>query len=390
MWKSTPSEQQWTENSYSFILFFKIVILYPYGLKIATLSSKKLGDSYEGTLKNNYLYNDKELFDDADLNWYDYGFRNYDPQIGRFTQLDPLTFSYPFYTPYQFAGDEPIANVDVDGLEPAPATVIRFMKGIEKAGASNISVKLIQGGKYAGMWSVAWGQAGQAFAHVFKTTGTVTNAVGRGVGLGAKIGMGIKVINLGNNVLTATAKPVTCHGAYQNGYNEPIGEPAYGGVTLTGGTGDGGYARKDKNPDPQLVDIKMISGVAYIMAIGQFRLYLKVPVNSKVAETIQLWKEAAIQTEENVELMKYLSGEKPEPSEEKDEATTSKTSATPENTDQVKVKQVYEGMKPGTIVFWETDYPGSKKGIRAKVITDSTGEIYPGNKPATDTIKYKW
>ena len=29
---------------------------YAYGLKIATLSSKKLGDSYEGSLKNNYLY----------------------------------------------------------------------------------------------------------------------------------------------------------------------------------------------------------------------------------------------------------------------------------------------------------------------------------------------
>jgi RHS repeat-associated protein len=92
---------------------------YAYGMKIAALSSKKLGDSYEGTLKNNYLYNSKELFDDADLNWYDYGFRNYDPQIGRFTQLDPLAFYYPFYTPYQYAGCEPIGNVDIDGLEPA-------------------------------------------------------------------------------------------------------------------------------------------------------------------------------------------------------------------------------------------------------------------------------
>jgi RHS repeat-associated protein len=91
-------------------------------LKIAAISSKKLGGSFEGTLENKYLYNDKELFDDADLNWYDYGFRNYDPQIGRFTQLDPLTFKYPFYTPYQFAGDEPVSNVDMDGLEPKPVT----------------------------------------------------------------------------------------------------------------------------------------------------------------------------------------------------------------------------------------------------------------------------
>jgi RHS repeat-associated protein len=90
---------------------------YAYGLKIAGISSKKLGDSFEGMLDNKNLYNDKELIDEGDLNWYDYGFRNYDPQIGRFPQLDPLTDDYPELTNYQFAGDDPIANVDVDGLE---------------------------------------------------------------------------------------------------------------------------------------------------------------------------------------------------------------------------------------------------------------------------------
>ena len=90
---------------------------YAYGLKIASISSKKLGDAGEGTLKNTYLYNDKELFDDGDLNWYDYGFRNYDPQIGRFPQLDPLTDEYPSLTPYQYASNDPITNIDVDGLE---------------------------------------------------------------------------------------------------------------------------------------------------------------------------------------------------------------------------------------------------------------------------------
>ena len=33
--------------------------------------------------------------------------------------MDPLTDDYAHYTPYQYAGNEPIANVDVDGLEPA-------------------------------------------------------------------------------------------------------------------------------------------------------------------------------------------------------------------------------------------------------------------------------
>ncbi|MEO6733210.1 MAG: DUF6443 domain-containing protein [Ferruginibacter sp.] len=90
---------------------------YAYGLKIAAISSRKLPDLAEGAIKNNNLYNDKELIDDADLGWYDYGFRSYDPQIGRFPQLDPLTDDYPELTPYQYASCEPIANIDIDGLE---------------------------------------------------------------------------------------------------------------------------------------------------------------------------------------------------------------------------------------------------------------------------------
>mgnify|MGYP001557636762 CR=1 FL=1 len=95
---------------------------YAYGLKITAISSRKMGDIGEGKLSNPYQYNDKEMLDeDADLNWYDYGYRSYDPQIGRFPQLDPLTDYYPFYTPFQFAGNDPIANVDIDGLEPGGA-----------------------------------------------------------------------------------------------------------------------------------------------------------------------------------------------------------------------------------------------------------------------------
>jgi hypothetical protein len=33
--------------------------------------------------------------------------------------VDPLTGSYPWYTPYQFAGNMPIWAIDLDGLEPA-------------------------------------------------------------------------------------------------------------------------------------------------------------------------------------------------------------------------------------------------------------------------------
>lgn len=53
---------------------------------------------------------------------YDYGFRIYDPRLGRFLSVDPLFRSFPWYTPYQFAGNRPIFAIDLDGLEDIPAT----------------------------------------------------------------------------------------------------------------------------------------------------------------------------------------------------------------------------------------------------------------------------
>jgi RHS repeat-associated protein len=50
----------------------------------------------------------------------DYGFRVYDPRCGCFLSVDPLTKDYPFYTPYQFAGNKPIYALDLDGAEELP------------------------------------------------------------------------------------------------------------------------------------------------------------------------------------------------------------------------------------------------------------------------------
>ncbi|MEZ4951798.1 MAG: RHS repeat-associated core domain-containing protein, partial [Saprospiraceae bacterium] len=45
-------------------------------------------------------------------------FREYDPRIGRFFVVDPLSISYPFYSPYQFSGNRPIDMIELEGLEP--------------------------------------------------------------------------------------------------------------------------------------------------------------------------------------------------------------------------------------------------------------------------------
>ncbi len=40
----------------------------------------------------------------------------------RFMSIDPLARQFPFYTPYQFAGNSPIAAIDMDGMESFIAT----------------------------------------------------------------------------------------------------------------------------------------------------------------------------------------------------------------------------------------------------------------------------
>lgn len=50
-------------------------------------------------------------------NSYDYGMRMYDPRVGRFYSVDPLTGKYPELSPYQFASNTPIQAIDLDGLE---------------------------------------------------------------------------------------------------------------------------------------------------------------------------------------------------------------------------------------------------------------------------------
>jgi RHS repeat-associated protein len=56
-------------------------------------------------------------------NSYNYEYRMHDPRLGRFFAIDPLAPEYPWYTPYQFSGNRPIDCVELEGLEPSPATV---------------------------------------------------------------------------------------------------------------------------------------------------------------------------------------------------------------------------------------------------------------------------
>lgn len=89
---------------------------YPFGLTMAGISSQSLPVK----LVNRQKYNGKDLqqhefSDGAGLEWYDYGARMYDPQTGRFTAQDAYAEKYYGMSPYQYAANNPIKNIDVNG-----------------------------------------------------------------------------------------------------------------------------------------------------------------------------------------------------------------------------------------------------------------------------------
>jgi RHS repeat-associated protein len=124
---------------------------YPFGLTMAGISSKAAGK-----LENKFKFNDgTELTSDFDLSLYETPHRGYDPQIGRFWQIDEFGEVFEEWSPYVFSLNNPISLNDPAGLTPndplpkeppkdAPAETLQNVTvvGIRKTGDVNHGISL--------------------------------------------------------------------------------------------------------------------------------------------------------------------------------------------------------------------------------------------------------
>ncbi|MCF2218690.1 RHS repeat-associated core domain-containing protein [Chryseobacterium sp. PS-8] len=83
---------------------------YPFGMK---------HEGYNQTAGNpaySYQYNGKEL--QKETGWSDYGARMYMSDIARWGVIDPLAEQMRRYSPYTYAYNNPVSNIDPDGRKP--------------------------------------------------------------------------------------------------------------------------------------------------------------------------------------------------------------------------------------------------------------------------------
>ncbi|MDH5400294.1 MAG: hypothetical protein OEX02_19225, partial [Cyclobacteriaceae bacterium] len=70
-----------------------------------------------GSTPNDFLFQGQEIQDELDLGWVQFKWRNHDPAIGRFFNVDPLAEDYVHNSTYAFAENRVIDGRELEGLE---------------------------------------------------------------------------------------------------------------------------------------------------------------------------------------------------------------------------------------------------------------------------------
>ncbi|MEM7085848.1 MAG: RHS repeat-associated core domain-containing protein [Bacteroidota bacterium] len=90
---------------------------YPFGLKHLGYNSDIVGGNDVAQV---WKFGGKEYNQELDLDWYDISARNYDPALGRWMNIDPLSELMRRHSPYNYTFDNPIFFTDPDGMVPMP------------------------------------------------------------------------------------------------------------------------------------------------------------------------------------------------------------------------------------------------------------------------------
>ena len=104
---------------------------YPFGLKH---NNQSIVNTANPNYK--YKYQGQERQDELGLNWDSFKWRNYDPAIGRFFNIDPLADRFSYQSPYNFQENKMGSGVELEGLELQLAPYL--IESLTAAGAGGV------------------------------------------------------------------------------------------------------------------------------------------------------------------------------------------------------------------------------------------------------------
>lgn len=132
----SPGSRVWMDDlkiTYSQSPIIHFEDYYPFGLSIASTAFERGNDDYKGMVTT----------DGTGLK--DLGFRQYDAAIGRFHALDPLAELQYDQSNYQYAGNNPVSQIDVLGLWPDSDIKDKRKKRKEAKMVNGKKVKVLNG-----------------------------------------------------------------------------------------------------------------------------------------------------------------------------------------------------------------------------------------------------
>ena len=189
-------------------------------------TSYRSGRSQTDVSLKRYKYCGKERDEETGL--YYYGMRYYAAWICRFVNVDPLQFKYPYYTPYQYAGNKPITYIDLDGGEEKDSQTYTVQSGDDPT-------KIAQ--KFGiSIWDLAkWNQGHQEGGGFFTDIGDGNYkdywVTGKGTSWSIKPG---DVLNIVDGKQSTHSTNVIDGKFEYNGSMYPMGYPQGGGIYSVG------------------------------------------------------------------------------------------------------------------------------------------------------------
>lgn len=109
-----------------------------------------MGIEKQGQPDHKFQFQGQEKQVELGLNWVQFKWRNHQPDIGRFFNVDPLAEKFYYNSPYAFSENKVTSHIELEGLEAVPYILQKYIEfkiktANSKANLSGATTRLLTG-----------------------------------------------------------------------------------------------------------------------------------------------------------------------------------------------------------------------------------------------------